>query len=55
MHTGRELPITDVDSYLECQGCEFVLLAESASDPAPERWESCPDGGGTDFRLLAGG
>jgi ribosomal protein S27E len=35
--------------YVECGDCGFVLVAAESTDPAPKRWQSCPDCGRADF------
>lgn len=38
-----------MDSFIECDDCGFVLVAESDAEPVPDRVDSCPECGGTSF------
>ena len=38
-----------ISAFSECDGCGFVLQAESCQNPDPKHWDECPDCGGTDF------
>ncbi|WP_157224644.1 hypothetical protein [Natronococcus occultus] len=41
--------------FVECDDCEFVLLAQQSSDPIPKRQDACPRCGATEFRFLEDG
>lgn len=43
-------------SYVECIECDFVLAAVAdVANASPERYDSCPSCGGTDFRRISNG